>query len=96
VFEEINPNRRYFLTTMIKTIAATQLSRLGSTKQHATPARAELPIEGELPSLVGATTWLNSQPLTVNELQRKSRAHQLLDLYLHQLAAPTPLCSRLG
>jgi glutathione peroxidase-family protein len=31
----------------------------------------ELPIEGELPSLVGATTWLNSQPLTVDELRRK-------------------------
>jgi thiol-disulfide isomerase/thioredoxin len=30
-----------------------------------------LPIEGELPSLAGATTWLNSQPLTVNELRGK-------------------------
>jgi thiol-disulfide isomerase/thioredoxin len=71
VFEAINFNRRYFLTTMIKTIAATQLSRLSSTKQHATSATARLPIEGELPSLVGATTWLNSQPLTVDELRGK-------------------------
>ncbi len=71
MFEEINPNRRYFLTTMIKTIAATQLGRLGSTKQHATPATAGLPIEGELPSLVSATTWLNSQPLTVDGLRGK-------------------------
>jgi thiol-disulfide isomerase/thioredoxin len=31
----------------------------------------ELPIEGELPSLVGATTWLNSQPLTMDELRGK-------------------------
>lgn len=31
----------------------------------------ELPIEGKLPSLVGATTWLNSQPLTVDDLRRK-------------------------
>jgi thiol-disulfide isomerase/thioredoxin len=31
----------------------------------------ELPIEGELPSLVGATTWLNSQPLSVDELRGK-------------------------
>lgn len=31
----------------------------------------ELPIEGELPSLVGATTWLNSQPLTVDDLRGK-------------------------
>ncbi|MBD2059666.1 thioredoxin family protein [Oculatella sp. FACHB-28] len=69
--EEINPNRRSFLTTTVQTIAATQLGRLGLTKQHATPATAELPIEGELPSLVGATTWLNSQPLTVDELRGK-------------------------
>ncbi|MBD1867393.1 thioredoxin family protein [Leptolyngbya sp. FACHB-671] len=69
--EAINPNRRSFLTTTVQTIAATQLGRLGFTKQHATPATAELPIEGELPSLVGATTWLNSQPLTVDELRGK-------------------------
>lgn len=31
----------------------------------------ELPIEGKLPSLVGATTWLNSPPLTVDELRGK-------------------------
>jgi thiol-disulfide isomerase/thioredoxin len=31
----------------------------------------ELPIEGELPSLSGAITWLNSQPLTVDELRGK-------------------------
>jgi thiol-disulfide isomerase/thioredoxin len=71
VFEEINPNRRYFLTTMIKTIAATQLGMIGCTTKHTTPAMAELPIEGELPSLVGAIAWLNSQPLTVDELRGK-------------------------
>jgi thiol-disulfide isomerase/thioredoxin len=31
----------------------------------------ELPIEGELPSLSGAIAWLNSQPLTVDELRGK-------------------------
>ena len=31
----------------------------------------ELPIEGELPSLSGAITWLNSQPLTVDGLRGK-------------------------
>jgi thiol-disulfide isomerase/thioredoxin len=30
---------------------------------------AQLPIEGSLPSLVGATGWLNSQPLTPEELR---------------------------
>jgi thiol-disulfide isomerase/thioredoxin len=49
--EEINHNRRYFSTTMVKPI--------------------ELPIVGKLPSLVGATAWLNSQPLTVDELRGK-------------------------
>ncbi|MCP6760425.1 MAG: thioredoxin family protein [Fischerella sp. CENA71] len=69
--KKINHNRRYFLTTMLKTIAATQLGMIGCTTQHATSATAELPIEGELPSLAGATTWLNSQPLTVDELRGK-------------------------
>jgi thiol-disulfide isomerase/thioredoxin len=68
---EINHNRRSFLTTTVQAIAATQIGRLDPTKQHATGATAELPIEGKLPSLVGATTWLNSQPLTVDELRGK-------------------------
>ncbi|NEQ18562.1 MAG: thioredoxin family protein [Microcoleus sp. SIO2G3] len=69
--EEINRNRRSFLATTVLTIAATQLGRLDRTKQHATPATAELPIEGELPSLGGAIAWLNSQPLTVDGLRGK-------------------------
>jgi thiol-disulfide isomerase/thioredoxin len=69
--KKINHNRRYFLTTMLKTIAATQLGMIGCTTQHATSATAKLPIEGELPSLVGATTWLNSQPLMVDGLRGK-------------------------
>jgi thiol-disulfide isomerase/thioredoxin len=32
---------------------------------------ADLPIEGELPSLSGATGWLNSPPLTASELRGK-------------------------
>ena len=69
--DKINHNRRSFLTTTVLTIAATQLGRPDRTKQHATPATAELPIEGELPSLVGAIAWLNSQPLTVDGLRGK-------------------------
>jgi hypothetical protein len=71
MFKKINHNRRYFLTTMLKTIAATQLGMIGCTTQDATSATAELPIEDELPSLVGAIAWLNSQPLTVDELHGK-------------------------
>ena len=36
-----------------------------------TPAAAQLPIEGEMPSLGGATGWLNSQPLTPAGLRGK-------------------------
>jgi thiol-disulfide isomerase/thioredoxin len=35
------------------------------------PAAIHLPIEGELPSLGGATAWLNSQPLTAADLRGK-------------------------
>ncbi|MBW4565616.1 MAG: thioredoxin family protein [Mojavia pulchra JT2-VF2] len=69
--KKINHNRRYFLTTMLTTIAATQLGIIGCTTQHATSAMTKLPIEGELPSLVGAIAWLNSKPLTVDGLRGK-------------------------
>ena len=35
------------------------------------PAAAELPVEGELPALGGATGWLNSPPLTADGLRGK-------------------------
>ena len=35
------------------------------------PAAGELPIEGELPALGGATAWLNSPPLSVADLRDK-------------------------
>jgi thiol-disulfide isomerase/thioredoxin len=35
------------------------------------PAAAELPVEGEFPSLGGAIEWLNSQPLTADGLRGK-------------------------
>jgi thiol-disulfide isomerase/thioredoxin len=39
--------------------------------QQGTPKPARLPIEGELPSLGGATAWLNSEPLTAAGLRGK-------------------------
>jgi hypothetical protein len=36
-----------------------------------TPAAVRLPVEGDLPSLGGATLWLNSQPLTAAGLRGK-------------------------
>src|ERR1700746_1367778 len=35
------------------------------------PAAIHLPIEGELPSLSGATAWLNSSPLSAADLRGK-------------------------
>jgi hypothetical protein len=39
--------------------------------QQATPRPTRLPIEGDLPSLDGATGWLNSPPLTPVDLRGK-------------------------
>lgn len=63
------PDRRCFLATAFKTIAAAQLGTFGCTVRQSVPATVQLPIEGELPSLAGATAWLNSQPLAVEHLR---------------------------
>jgi len=39
--------------------------------QNATHSAAQLPVEGELPTLSGATEWLNSKPLTPSGLRGK-------------------------
>ena len=36
------------------------------------PTTVQLPVEGELPSLTGATAWLNTEPLTVASLDGRS------------------------
>src|SRR5258708_2877851 len=36
-----------------------------------TPASAQLPDEGPMPELSGATVWLNTKPLTANTLRGK-------------------------
>jgi thiol-disulfide isomerase/thioredoxin len=41
------------------------------TLEKATPTLARLPVEGEIPSLAGATGWLNSPPLTPAALRGK-------------------------
>ncbi|HKN21530.1 MAG TPA: redoxin domain-containing protein, partial [Terracidiphilus sp.] len=50
------------------TIAAAQLGIAGCAKAQSTEA-VRLPVEGDLPSLSGATTWLNSPPLTTAGLR---------------------------
>jgi thiol-disulfide isomerase/thioredoxin len=45
----------------------TRANQLFRATMH--PAAVQLPIEGEMPSLAGASGWLNSQPLTVAGLR---------------------------
>jgi thiol-disulfide isomerase/thioredoxin len=71
MFKEINQNRRGFLGAAVMTIAAAQLSIIGSEVQQMTRVTDHLPIEGELPSLGSATGWLNSRPLTSGSLRGK-------------------------
>ena len=52
---------------------------------------AALPVEGDLPSLRGATFWLNSPPLTAEALRGKVVRGRFLDLFLHQLPARAAL-----
>jgi thiol-disulfide isomerase/thioredoxin len=73
MFQQINHNRRRFLETLVKTIAAAQLGALGCTgSSNVGEATAvHLPVEGELPSLSGASDWLNSPPLAAENLRGK-------------------------
>jgi thiol-disulfide isomerase/thioredoxin len=47
----------------------TSANRLFRARVH--PAGVQLPVEGRMPSLEGATEWLNSPPLTAAELRGK-------------------------
>jgi thiol-disulfide isomerase/thioredoxin len=61
-------DRRRFLRTAAMTIAAAQIGMLGCAK--ATPNDSlPLSVEGQMPSLEGATGWLNSQPLSASGLR---------------------------
>ena len=52
-------------------VSTETLAEEKSMVQQMTAARAQLPTEGELPSLGGAIEWLNSAPLTASELRGK-------------------------
>jgi hypothetical protein len=57
-------NRRRFVGGAAATSAATEVGLVGS-------CTLRLSAEGELPSVRGATAWLNSKPLAQTELRRK-------------------------
>jgi thiol-disulfide isomerase/thioredoxin len=66
--------RRFLLAAMLTGAIGVPADILAAEKamaQQTNPARVELPVEGELPSLAGATGWLNSPPLTVADLRGK-------------------------
>jgi len=65
----IQPSRRRFLGTAAVTMAAAQFG-LAAWGKIQTPT-LRLPTEGTLPSLGGATEWLNSRPLTAAGLRGK-------------------------
>jgi hypothetical protein len=67
----VNHDRRSFLRAGAISIAAASVGMIGSVMQQATAAGVQLPVEGEFPSLGGATGWLNSQPLTAAGLRGK-------------------------
>jgi thiol-disulfide isomerase/thioredoxin len=67
--EQINYDRRRFLGAAAMTIAAAQLGMIGSA--DAQSRKINSAIEGELPSLGGATEWFNSPPLTAAGLRGK-------------------------
>jgi thiol-disulfide isomerase/thioredoxin len=69
--EDLNYDRRRFIVGAAMTVAAIPFGAAGCAVQRLTRAEAQLPVEGELPSLGGATGWLNSQPLTSRSLRGK-------------------------
>src|SRR3954469_5001153 len=63
---DVNNDRRRFLTAAMA-LVATQRGMIGSAGARS----LQLAVEGELPSLGGATAWLNSPPLTAAGLRGK-------------------------
>jgi thiol-disulfide isomerase/thioredoxin len=62
------------LAAMLASAIAAPIETLAEDKMIApqmTPTAVQLPIEGEFPSLAGATGWLNSPPLTAAGLRGK-------------------------
>jgi thiol-disulfide isomerase/thioredoxin len=64
-------DRRSFLATAVRAVAAAQLGAFGCTAQPPTPAAVRLPDEGAVPAFDGATAWINSPPPAANALRGK-------------------------
>jgi thiol-disulfide isomerase/thioredoxin len=66
--EEIDRDRRRFVGNAAMTLAAAPLGMVACAKAQS-GGTVRLSVEGEMPSLGGATEWLNSQPLTSADLR---------------------------
>jgi thiol-disulfide isomerase/thioredoxin len=66
-------NQLLLAALLVSAVAAPSesLAEEKNMAQQMTPARVQLPVEGDLPSLGGATGWLNSPPLTASGLRGK-------------------------
>jgi thiol-disulfide isomerase/thioredoxin len=67
--EEFSHDRRRFLAVSAMAAAAVPFGVTGCAERRMTSADVQLPDEGELPRLGGATMWLNSQALTADSLR---------------------------
>jgi thiol-disulfide isomerase/thioredoxin len=68
---DIGHDRRHFLKTSTTAMVAAQLGLIGCANAQSSKGAVRLASEGSMPSLVGATEWLNSPPLTPANLRGK-------------------------
>ena len=69
--DSINQERRRFISSAAAALGAARLGVIGSAVQQMACAALTERSEGALPSLSGATEWLNSPPLTPAGLRGK-------------------------
>src|SRR5262245_44964537 len=67
----MNQERRRFMGAAAAALGAAGLGLIGSAVQQMARAAVGLPPQGAIPSLSGATEWLNSPPLTPASLRGK-------------------------
>jgi thiol-disulfide isomerase/thioredoxin len=68
---DVDHNRRRFLGTSTMAMVAAQLGLIGCANAQSSKGAVRLASEGSMPSLAGATEWLNSPPLTPANLRGK-------------------------
>jgi thiol-disulfide isomerase/thioredoxin len=67
----ITVDRRVFMRRSLMTIGATRLAAVGSVLEQINCSATRASIDSQLPSLAGATQWINSEALTGEALRGK-------------------------